>query len=121
MTEPSSIESTNSQIIIGKEIYDLKSQISYKENNFYTTYKVDTDKYIKLNGHNSKQKIYAANAKHTIVTVFRKLDFNEENSSDSYLSCKWFTQIYTVWHIRSQPLHTFHVAPSVSSTSLVTV
>ena len=74
MTEPSSIESTNSQIIIGKEIYDLKSQISYKENNFYTTYKVDTDKYIKLNGHNSKQKIYAANAKHTIVTVFRKLE-----------------------------------------------
>ena len=72
MMGPSSLESTNAQVIIGNEIYDLKAQISYKENNFYTTCKVDTDKYFKLDGNNSKQKIHAANPKHTIVAMYRK-------------------------------------------------
>ena len=38
----------------------------------------------------------------------------EKNGSDFYLSCKCIKEIYTVWYNRSQPLHTFHVAPSVS-------
>ena len=83
MMEPYSLESTNAQVIIGNEIYDLKAQISYKENNFYTTWKVDTDIYFKLDGNNSKQKIHAANPKHTIVAMYRKTNFNEENNSDS--------------------------------------
>ena len=77
MMHPNSITVVEEQIIIRKEIYELKAQVSYKNEHFYTRCKID-GKYYKMDGNKCIPKTSAANPKHTMVVVYQKKMIKEE-------------------------------------------
>ena len=77
MMHPNSITVVEERIMIRKEIYELKAQVSYKDEHFYTRCKID-GKYYKMDGNECIPKTTAANPKHTMVAVYQKTNIKEK-------------------------------------------
>ena len=72
MMHPESVTSVEERIVMSKEIYYLTSQVSFKNNHFYTRSKISDGKFCKFDGKESIPKETASNPKNTIIALYQK-------------------------------------------------
>ena len=80
MMKPNSTRLIAAQLILKTDIYELKAQISWKpDNQFYTRCKMQDGKYYKFDRNDSILKKTAADPKHTVVALYKKISKKVHN------------------------------------------